>query len=91
MNILVVVDMQKDFIDGALGTKEAVAIVPGVVDKIRGFEGQVIATRYPRGGLSGNRGRPASSGRSLCKGYAGLADPSGCGRGCACESGQQDH
>ena len=26
--ILIVVDMQNDFIDGALGTKEAVAIVP---------------------------------------------------------------
>ena len=49
MNILVVVDMQKDFIDGALGTKEAVAIVPGVVDKIRGFEGLVIATRDTHG------------------------------------------
>ena len=33
--ILVVVDMQKDFVDGALGTKEAVSIVPAVVDKIR--------------------------------------------------------
>lgn len=28
MKVLVVVDMQKDFVDGALGTKEAVAIVP---------------------------------------------------------------
>lgn len=35
MKILVVVDMQKDFIDGSLGTKEAPAIVPYVVDKIR--------------------------------------------------------
>lgn len=33
--ILVVVDMQKDFIDGALGTKEAVAIVPKVKEKIK--------------------------------------------------------
>ncbi len=33
--ILVVVDMQKDFIDGALGTAEAVAIVPAVCAKIR--------------------------------------------------------
>ena len=32
--VLVVVDMQNDFIDGALGTKEAVAIVPGVKEKI---------------------------------------------------------
>ena len=31
MEILVVVDMQKDFIDGSLGTKEAVAIVREVV------------------------------------------------------------
>ena len=31
--ILIVVDMQNDFIDGALGTKEAVAIVPKVEEK----------------------------------------------------------
>ena len=35
MNVLIVIDMQNDFIDGALGTKEAEAIVPRVVDKIR--------------------------------------------------------
>lgn len=33
--ILLVVDMQKDFVDGALGTAEAVAIVPAVCEKIR--------------------------------------------------------
>ena len=32
--LLVVVDMQTDFVDGALGTKEAQAIVPDVVRKI---------------------------------------------------------
>lgn len=32
--LLVVVDMQKDFVTGALGTKEAVKIVPNVVRKI---------------------------------------------------------
>lgn len=42
--ILVVVDMQKDFVDGALGTKEAVAIVDNVVKKIEGFDGQIIVT-----------------------------------------------
>lgn len=31
---LIVVDMQKDFVDGALGTKEAVAIVPSVKKRI---------------------------------------------------------
>lgn len=48
-HILVVVDMQNDFIDGALGTKEAQAIVPRVADKIRGFEGRVLATRDTHG------------------------------------------
>ena len=41
---LVVVDMQKDFVDGALGTKEAVAIVPAVVKKINAFNGEIIVT-----------------------------------------------
>ena len=41
---LIVVDMQKDFVDGALGSPAAVAIVPRVVDKIVGFAGEVIAT-----------------------------------------------
>ena len=43
--ILIIVDMQNDFIDGALGTKEAVAIVPKVEDKIRNFDGEVFFTR----------------------------------------------
>lgn len=43
-NVLIVVDMQKDFVDGALGTKEAIGIVDAVVAKIQGFEGDVIAT-----------------------------------------------
>lgn len=45
MKVLVVVDMQNDFIDGALGTPEAAKIVPRVVQKIRDFNGLVIATR----------------------------------------------
>ena len=43
--ILIVVDMQNDFIDGALGTKEAVAIVPKGEEKIRNFDGEVFFTR----------------------------------------------
>nr|MBQ8252564.1 cysteine hydrolase [Lachnospiraceae bacterium] len=35
--LLIVVDMQKDFIDGALGTKEAIEIVPNVVQKIQEY------------------------------------------------------
>ena len=45
MKVLVVIDMQNDFIAGALGTVEAQAIVPKVTDKIRGFEGRILATR----------------------------------------------
>mgnify|MGYP002513757379 FL=1 len=41
---LVVVDMQKDFVDGALGSKEAVAIVPNVVKKINEFDGEIFVT-----------------------------------------------
>lgn len=44
-NYLIVVDMQKDFVDGALGTKEAVAIVPAVKEKIENWDGPVIYTR----------------------------------------------
>ena len=43
-HFLIVVDMQKDFVDGALGTPEARAIVGNVMDKILGFDGQIFAT-----------------------------------------------
>ena len=43
--ILVVVDMQNDFIDGALGTPEAIAILPYVKEKIESFDGEVLFTR----------------------------------------------
>ncbi|MEE1013785.1 MAG: isochorismatase family cysteine hydrolase [Clostridia bacterium] len=42
--LLIVVDMQKDFVDGALGTPEAQGIVGKVVEKIKGFDGDMIAT-----------------------------------------------
>ena len=45
---LIVVDMQKDFIDGALGTKEAVAIVDNVKKKIAAYQeegAEIIFTR----------------------------------------------
>lgn len=45
MNLLVVVDMQNDFIDGSLGTPEAQAIVPAVAERMRGFDGVVLATQ----------------------------------------------
>lgn len=53
MKILVVVDMQNDFIDGALGTPEAQAIVPKVVEKIKMYKEKgdavicTMDTHYP--------------------------------------------
>lgn len=38
MKILIIVDMQNDFIDGSLGTKEAQAIVPNVVKKLENYK-----------------------------------------------------
>lgn len=43
-NILIVVDIQNDFVDGALGSKEAVAIIDNVCKKIRGFDGDIFVT-----------------------------------------------
>ena len=43
-NFLVVVDMQKDFVNGALGTNEAQAIVDNVCRKILTFQGEIIVT-----------------------------------------------
>lgn len=48
--ILVVVDMQNDFIDGALGTKEAEQIVEPVMHKIKEYNtGNIYATRDTHG------------------------------------------
>lgn len=52
MKLLIVVDMQKDFIDGALGTKEARAIVPAVQKRIEEYKkagDAVIFTRDTHG------------------------------------------
>ena len=49
---LIVVDMQNDFIDMALGTKEAVAIVPKVKEKIQEYVqngDEIIFTRDTHG------------------------------------------
>ena len=48
VDILLVIDMQKDFVDGVLGTAEAQAIVPAVVAKIEEYKakgGVIIATK----------------------------------------------
>ena len=43
-DFLIVVDMQKDFVDGSLGTPEAQAIVENVVCKIENHKGSIITT-----------------------------------------------
>ena len=45
-DILLVIDMQTDFVDGALGSAEAVAIIPNVLREIAKFnKANIIATR----------------------------------------------
>ena len=43
--VLAVIDMQVDFVNGSLGTKEAEGIVQNVVKKIQNWDGPVYATR----------------------------------------------
>ncbi|MBQ7944426.1 MAG: cysteine hydrolase [Lachnospiraceae bacterium] len=62
MKTLIVVDMQKDFVDGALGSKEAVAIVENVKKKIAQYRangGQIMFTRdtHQTDYLSTNEGK----------------------------------
>ena len=43
-NILIAVDLQNDFVDGALGSPEATAIVDRAAEIIRSFDGTVYVT-----------------------------------------------
>ena len=53
--ILIIVDMQKDFVDGSLGTKEAQAIVPAVKEKIENTqEGQNLPVPHCIKGTPGH-------------------------------------
>jgi len=42
MKILIIVDMQNDFISGALGTAEAAAIVSKVAERVKNSAGELI-------------------------------------------------
>ena len=70
MKVLAIIDMQKDFIDGALGTKEAVAIVPKVAARL------AHASR----GLSVDAGGAEAAGAALSGGHGRLADRRGARR-----------
>ena len=43
-HFLVVVDIQNDFVNGALGSKEAEAIIAPACEKIKNFDGEIIVT-----------------------------------------------
>ena len=43
-HILIVVDIQNDFVDGALGTAEAVDMVGNAANKIKEFDGEIFVT-----------------------------------------------
>ena len=75
--VLIVVDMQNDFIDGSLGTKEAVAIVDKVAEEISKDYDFIFCTRDTHNDdyLSSNEGKhlpvkhciKGSDGWKLCK------------------------
>ena len=47
-SVLIVVDMQQDFIDGALGSEEAVTIVEKVAEKVRAAEEEGVLVLFTR-------------------------------------------
>ena len=57
-HFLIIVDMQKDFVDGALGSSAAVAIVPRVCDRIHTHDGALIVTydTHPENYMETNEG-----------------------------------
>ena len=57
--ILLVIDVQNDFVDGALGTKEAQAMLPTLLDKVRSFDGDIIYTKdtHPENYLETQEGK----------------------------------
>ena len=43
-HFLIVVDIQNDFVDGALGSDEAVGIIDAAAQKIKNFDGEIFVT-----------------------------------------------
>ena len=76
MKVLAIIDMQKDFIDGALGTKEAVAIVPKVAARLAQARADGDA-RHASRGLSVYAGGAEAAGAALSGGHGRLADRRG--------------
>lgn len=49
MKLLVVIDMQNDFVTGVLGTKEACQIVDGIASFVNDYDGTVVYTKDTHG------------------------------------------
>ena len=45
MRISIIVDVQNDFVDGVLGTKEAQEMIPNLVEKLKNIKHEVIFTQ----------------------------------------------
>ena len=75
--LLVVVDMQKDFVDGALGSPEAQAIVPHVLDKIKAYQDAGDEVVFTLDTHFDDYGREKASGGPLRQGNAGLGTDTG--------------
>ena len=91
MKLLVVVDMQNDFISGVLGTKEAESIVPRVVDKVAEWTasgGEVVFTQDTHGGdyLETQEGRnlPVTHCIKGSKGWEIIPELQAYAAGCPC-------
>lgn len=59
MKYLVVIDVQNDFVDGSLGTKEAQAMLPQLLSKVESFDGAVWMTKdtHPKNYLETQEGK----------------------------------
>lgn len=88
--VLVVVDMQNDFIDGALGTSEAQAMLPRMAAKLTAEQAASTVIVFtmappPRCGLSPDAGGEKASRRALHPRHGRAADcrcsPAVCARG----------
>ena len=43
--MLLVIDVQNDFVDGSLGTEEAQAMLPRLLEKVQEYKGEIIYTK----------------------------------------------
>ena len=58
MKELIIIDVQNDFVDGSLGSKEAQAMIPHLLEKVKDYKGDVIFTKdtHPKNYLETQEG-----------------------------------